>query len=177
VADLRQLLDELPREVKPALVGHSWGAMLALIFAAEVPERVGPVAIICPGTFDGAARARFHRLRETQPYDFLPLADEKKYDDEHYDARANHETWDDYLRLEHAGVYPRRFAAIRSPVIMLHGAVDPHPGLLIRDSLVVHLPRLEYVEWARCGHEPWRETFARDDFYATLLGWLSAQLG
>jgi pimeloyl-ACP methyl ester carboxylesterase len=176
VSDLRALLDELPTGARPALVGHSWGAMLTLIFAAHFPERVGPLAIICSGTFDAAARALFHRLRETQPYDYAPLPDEKKYDDEHYDARANRETWDDYLRLERAGVYPAQFAAIRSPVLMLHGATDPHPGLMTRATLIDKLPRLEYVEWARCGHEPWRETYARDDFYATLMAWLSARL-
>src|SRR5262249_43378471 len=113
VADLRALLDEQRRDaatakVKPALVRHSWGALLTLIFAAHFPERVGPLVIICPGTFDAAARARFHELRKIQPYDYQPLPDEKKYDDEHYDARANHETWDDYLRLEQAGEYPAR---------------------------------------------------------------------
>jgi pimeloyl-ACP methyl ester carboxylesterase len=175
VADLRQLLDEHAAEGKPALVGHSWGAMLALIFAGRYPERVGPLVAVCPGTFDTAARARFHELRKILRYDHTPLPDQPHLGDDRYDARANRETWNDYLRLEQAGEVAR-FAAIRSPVLLLHGAADPHPGLMIRQTLVAQLPRLEYVEWARCGHEPWRETHARDDFFATLFAWLTAQL-
>ena len=38
------------------------------------------------------------------------------------------------------------------PVLMLHGAQDPHPGDLVRDSLAPHLGSLEYVELERCGH-------------------------
>ena len=77
------------------------------------------------------------------------------------------------LRLQKEGVYPEAFAAITSPVIMLHGACDPHPGGLIRASLAPHLPRLEYHEWERCGHYPWLERAARDDFLGYLKRWLT----
>jgi pimeloyl-ACP methyl ester carboxylesterase len=89
------------------------------------------------------------------------------------DARAHHETWRDMLRLQEEGVYPAAFAAIEAPVLMLHGAVDPHPGRLIRESLAPHLPQLEYHEWARCGHYPWLEQTVRDDFFAVLRRWLN----
>jgi pimeloyl-ACP methyl ester carboxylesterase len=55
---------------------------------------------------------------------------------------------------------------------MLHGAHDPHPGAMIRTSLAPHLPQLEYVEWERCGHYPWHERHAREEFFATLRDWL-----
>ena len=88
------------------------------------------------------------------------------------DARANRETWDDMLRLQAAGIYPAAFAAIEAPVLMLHGDFDPHPGRLIEASLRPHVPQLEYVEWPRCGHYPWIERHARDEFFAVLTGWL-----
>ena len=56
---------------------------------------------------------------------------------------------------------------------MLHGAYDPHPGALIRDSLLPYLPQLEYREFARCGHYPWLERHARDEFLLELRAWLS----
>ena len=68
---------------------------------------------------------------------------------------------------------PAAFAAITSPVLMLHGSYDPHPGKMIRDSLAPHLYKLEYREFERCGHSPWIERFARDNFFATLRSWLS----
>jgi hypothetical protein len=36
------------------------------------------------------------------------------------------------------------------------------------------MPQLEYREWARCGHYPWIERAARDDFFACLRSWLTA---
>ena len=36
------------------------------------------------------------------------------------------------------------------------------------------VPHLEYEEFTRCGHEPWRERHGREPFLRALLGWLSA---
>ena len=51
------------------------------------------------------------------------------------DAQAYEQTWADMVRLQRDGVYPAAFAAIDVPVLMLHGDVDPHPGLLIAEDL------------------------------------------
>jgi pimeloyl-ACP methyl ester carboxylesterase len=88
------------------------------------------------------------------------------------DARAHQETWDDMMRLQAAGIYPQAFETIRVPVMMLHGAADPHPGQMIRASLEPYLEQLEYREWDRCGHYPWLEPAARDDFFRVLVEWL-----
>ena len=93
------------------------------------------------------------------------------------DARAHDESWNDMVRLQEEGEYPAAFAAIKAPVIMLHGAVDPHPGRLIFASLRTHLPQLEYREWERCGHYPWLEKAAREEFFATMHQWLTRQGG
>ncbi len=98
-------------------------------------------------------------------------ADDESLED---DERGRHETWDDMLRVQADGVYPAEFRAIRSPVLMLHGAYDPHPGAMIRDSLAPFIAQLEYYEWERCGHYPWREHHARDDFFARMRAWLMA---
>ena len=60
---------------------------------------------------------------------------------------------------------------------MLHGSHDPHPGTMIRDSLLPHLPRLEYREWERCGHYPWVERGVREEFFRVLREWLEANAG
>ena len=59
---------------------------------------------------------------------------------------------------------------------MIHGAVDPHPGPMFRDSLLPVLPQLEYAELERCGHYPWRERYAREEFWRVLRAWLAANL-
>lgn len=205
VADLRELLSR--RGGRPALVGHSWGAMLALVYAAAYPSDVAALALVGCGTFDRKARDRLIATREERMDDALrrdlarlaeeipdpdamlqatanlllpvdsyePLATELELDA--CDARAHHETWEDMVRLQNEGVYPAAFAVIDVPVLMLHGADDPHPGPLIRASLAPHIPRLEYRELERCGHYPWLEKAARDEFFSALRRWLGRHLG
>src|SRR5262249_29114197 len=89
------------------------------------------------------------------------------------DAAGHEETWRDVLRRQDSGLEPRSFEAISAPVLMLHGAEDPHPGAMIRDSLLPYVPQLEYVEITRCGHEPWRERQGRASFLGALGAWLA----
>ena len=202
VADLRELVESRCAGARPALVGHSWGAMLALAYAAAHPGSAGPLVLIGCGTFDPAARSRMQTIVDERMDDALrrrmgrlpeefPDPDERfrqvgnlllplySYDlattDQEFeacDARGFDETWQDMLRLQQEGVYPAAFAAIKAPVLMLHGAADPHPGQMIRASLEPHLPQLEYHEWERCGHYPWREIFVCGEFFSALRAWL-----
>jgi len=160
----------------PALVGSSWGAMLALAFAAAHPERSGRLVLVGCGTFDKQARSRMRAILEERAAAGLPLY---KYDPaaepepgplHEHDHR---ETWEDMLRLQEEGMYPAAFRAIRGPVMMLHGTYDPHPGRMILDGLKPVLPQIEYREWERCGHYPWLEPAARDEFFAVLGAWLT----
>jgi pimeloyl-ACP methyl ester carboxylesterase len=186
---------------RPALVGESWGAMLALAYAAEHPEAAGPIALVGCGTFDLPAREQFQRNLEQrmtpelrgriEQLDHRSLEESERlrekfrlirtlYEYEpdeppvegHFDYEAHRQTWEDMLRLQGEGVYPKAFAAIRSPVLMLHGDYDPHPGEMIRQGLLPHLPELEYFELPRCGHSPWREKHAREAFYRRLINFL-----
>ena len=119
----------------------------------------------------GQLGAAFARL---ESYEWLDDAGEPQ-DALPYDADGNRETWEDVLRLQREGVEPEAFASIRIPVLMLHGDADPHPGPETRDLLRRYMPQLEYVEFERCGHEPWREAHARDHFLETLRAWLDGK--
>jgi pimeloyl-ACP methyl ester carboxylesterase len=127
-----------------------------------------------PGDADRRLRAKAELMQALESCELAtgPLEAE----DWDCDARANHETWEDMLHLQREGVYPRAFTAIRSPVLMAHGAQDTHPGPMIRVSLERHIPQLEYREWPRCGHYPWLETAAREDFLATVSEWIRQRL-
>lgn len=207
VADLHEIIQTHGSATRPVLVGHSWGAMLALAYAAVHTETVGPLVLIGCGTFDTVARERLKTIRrERMDFEFerrqaallarYPDPDDRlkiigslhqridsvdlishKDETAAFDARAHEETWADMLRLQAEGLYPASFAAIRNPVLMLHGAEDPHPGSMIRDSLAPFLPQLEYHELQRCGHYPWLEKAAKDDFYAVLRDWLAKHIG
>jgi len=58
VAELHEVVTTCSSST-PALVGHSWGAMVSLAYAAAHPDSAGPIVLICSGTFDLAARDQF----------------------------------------------------------------------------------------------------------------------
>ncbi len=206
VDDLHEVLSSGHGPGLPILVGHSWGAMLALAYAAAHPGQVAALVLIGCGTFDTTARDRLRtscdgRMSEALRQRLRRLDEEIADPDGRLqaqgelllpiyscdlltteleltgcDSRAHHETWNDMIRLQKEGVYPAAFASIRAPVLMLHGADDPHPGKRIRDSLAKMLPQLEYHEWERCGHYPWMERAAREPFFSKLTQWLNGRL-
>jgi pimeloyl-ACP methyl ester carboxylesterase len=203
VADLHKLVT-IQTGQPPALAGHSWGAMLALAYAAKHPDTISAVVLVGCGTFDTNARARMkeiisgrltdddrHTIAEierTTPdhgeslmkryeiigrtYDFDTLEDTDEMA-EPFDGKAHKETGDDVIRLQASGAHPAAFSAITTPVLMLHGDYDPHPGRMIRDGLKENIPHIEYHELARCGHEPWNERHARDEFFHVMKVWLA----
>jgi len=185
------------------LVGHSWGAMLALAFAARHHDAVTGIVLIGCGTFDAVSRRSLDATVEQRMTpalrDRLRRSSRTIHDSdvrmcvvgrilepvysyeltahadetEWYDAAGCHESWDDMLHLQQSGVYPAAFSSIRVPTIMVHGDHDPHPGLSTFDCLRAVMPHLEYVELLRCGHYPWWESFARDGFFSILRDWLA----
>ena len=141
VSDLaRFLAAEAPGSV-PAIVGHSWGAMLALCFGCEFPELVTALVLIGCGTFDEAGRAEYKaRVAARTPGDFEAklerISTEIEDPDERLrcigdlllpvyshaptvqtmerircDAAGHLESWKDMLRLQAEGILPARFAA------------------------------------------------------------------
>ena len=206
VADLHEFLATHCKDQRPALVGHSWGAMLALAYAAAHPDPASSVVLVGCGTFDPAARRRLVEVRNERIGEELrarlaTLADEipdvsERLKRRHeltmhtesvdliepeaggeVDGVANHQTWRDMVRLQENGTYPAAFTAIPVPVLMLHGSYDPHPGWMIRDSLGPYIPQLQYREWERCGHIPWLERAAHLEFFRVLHEWLGPRPG
>ncbi|GMU33151.1 MAG: alpha/beta hydrolase [Planctomycetia bacterium] len=203
ILDLHHLISAICPTEPCIIVGHSWGAMLALACAAEFPESVSRLVLIGCGTFDPASRQRLKEIRaarmtpavlerQARLLKRFPKPDERlramgslnqridsvrliPHRDETaaFDARGHEETWGDMLRLQAESIYPAAFATIRAPVLMIHGADDPHPGKMIRDNLAPHLPQLEYHELTQCGHYPWLEEFARGRFFLILQDWLA----
>jgi pimeloyl-ACP methyl ester carboxylesterase len=205
VEDLRELVASRCAGTRPALVGASWGAMLALAYAAAHPDTVGALVLVASGTFDQAARQELVARRNARMTAKVRAALEEALrnpDDEKLevvgrlmlgvdsvdllsqdteagpvDARSLSETWADMVRLQQEGVHPAASSSFKGPVLMLHGAEDPHPGTLIRDSLLPYLPQLEYREFARCGHHPWMERHASAEFFDVMNTWLARVMG
>ena len=205
IADLHELAVDLGGDSPVAIVGHSWGAMLALCYAAEHPGKAGPIVLVGCGTFDQSSRSMMQAIIEERMdddvreriqklssgsndlaeqfvrtfkltrhiFDYNPIGPyAEKEESEPFDLKAHDETWSDMRRLQDDGTYPNAFAAIESPVLMIHGQYDPHPGKMIRDSLLPFLPQLEFREFERCGHNPWIENSSRELFFSNICEWL-----
>jgi pimeloyl-ACP methyl ester carboxylesterase len=196
---------------KSVIVGWSWGAMLALSFAARYPEKAAALVLVGCGTYDAKTRSLIEptvlgRLSaaEKERRQFLlnalktaPGGEERdkllaewgsiedkassydaSFDGDQtaqtlpVDAAGHYETWADVLRLQTEGIEPRIFAGIRIPVLMVHGDTDSHPGARTAGLLKRYMPRLNYIEIARCGHEPWRERHASEPFFDILSRWI-----
>jgi pimeloyl-ACP methyl ester carboxylesterase len=140
-ADLHEVVESYKETVAPAIVGHSLGAMLALAYAAAHPTMVGPIVLVCSGTFDLPSRERFsanmdkrmdaEMRRKLVRLKQLPDPNERfralgdftmelySYDlattDQEIDESepgANSETWEDMVRLRGECVSSPAFASI-----------------------------------------------------------------
>ncbi len=57
---------------------------------------------------------------------------------------------------------------IKCPVVAIHGDYDPHPAEGIKVPLSRILKDFRFVLLEKCGHEPWTERYARDEFFRIL---------
>lgn len=204
IHDLDGLIRSRCASHRPILIGHSWGAMLALAYAAAHPDTSAGLVLIGCGTFSCPARKEFEArldarltaedrealasIRQSEPDADHQLAALGRIMTRVYgydigdvtnepatiDAVAHEQTWADMKRLQSDGSYPAAFAAINVPVLMLHGEADPHPGRATMEDLRKYIPHLQYREFSRCGHSPWLERQAREPFFRELGSWLSA---
>ena len=62
---------------------------------------------------------------------------------------------------------------ISCPVIAIHGEDDPHPAAGVEKPLAAILDDFRFLLLRRCGHRPWIERHAREQFYRVLKGELT----
>ena len=110
--------------------------------------------------------AIYSRIQSLKPY--RDCTDDVVY----FDEEGFRQTWADTLSLQKQNIQPAEFENIRAAVTMIHGKDDPHPGRLIHKSLVRFIPSLQYFDLPRCGHKPWIEQYAEEDFYKLLINCL-----
>ncbi|MBV6459057.1 MAG: hypothetical protein HONBIEJF_02197 [Fimbriimonadaceae bacterium] len=204
IADMRSAWLDWAGHDPMILVGSSWGAMLAACTAADHPSATAGVVMVGSGTWDLESRAEMKRRIEGQASPTLRSLLERRTAGEdvprteiranlasaytfeavlpepegfEVDEVGNVETWADMVRLQAEGRYPQSLAGITCPVLMLHGAYDPHPGEMIRDSLTPYIPQLDFHQWDRCGHYPWIERHAREEFLTLLRVWINRIAG
>jgi len=53
-------------------------------------------------------------------------------------------------------------------VVAIHGDYDPRPAAGVSKPLSRVLKEFKFILLEKCGHEPWRERYARDTFFRIL---------
>ncbi|MEV6417171.1 alpha/beta fold hydrolase [Kribbella sp. NPDC051718] len=184
VADLEVVRRSTGHE-RIILIGHSWGAGLALQYCLAHPDRVEHLAYVSGVGLDGTPasyRERVEEILEREHYDDPWLAQlstgfadrataleqarrliTPRFEPNHACAAeltADLRTWTD------------REAACRTiglPVLIVHGELDLRPPT-VTDSLLAALPDARREVIAGAAHYPWIE--APEAFAAVLRRWL-----
>jgi pimeloyl-ACP methyl ester carboxylesterase len=76
--------------------------------------------------------------------------------------------WPEAAELRKSGRLLECGRHIRCPVVAIHGDYDPHPAEGVREPLSRVLPDFRFILLKNCGHKPWVERQASDEFYRLL---------
>lgn len=77
--------------------------------------------------------------------------------------------WDEACELRQKQILLRMAKEITCPVVAIHGDWDPHPADGVNDPLAKVLPDFRFVLLEKCGHRPWVERTASEDFYKAIV--------
>lgn len=153
------------------LVGHSFGTWLALLFAQRHPGRVSKIILMgCAPPeakyLQDIIRTRGERraqgMQDTDNYCALPASGGDML---YFDEAQHKALMAEAMALRESGEMLARALHVACPVAALHGDYDPHPVEGIRAPLEGRLPAFRITVLPRCGHDPWKETYAREAFF------------
>lgn len=187
------------------LIGHSWGAWLALLTAAAHPDLVGRLVLVGSGPLRAADAARIMetRLARLTPQEQTRLCDVltalhapdppgdrdalftalgalmSRADDvdplppEPGPAVACQErifqaVWSQAEAWRKDGKLLEAARNLRCPVLAIHGLDDPHPLAGVEEPLASLVTDFRMSPLPACGHTPWRERQARNEFFNIL---------
>jgi pimeloyl-ACP methyl ester carboxylesterase len=81
----------------------------------------------------------------------------------------NRKVWAEAQHLRESGELLETGRRIKCPVVAIHGDYDPHPAEGVKTPLSRVLKDFKFILLEKCGHEPWHEKYAREDFFKILM--------
>jgi pimeloyl-ACP methyl ester carboxylesterase len=82
--------------------------------------------------------------------------------------------WNEAAKLRKNNQLIKALAKIDCPIKVIHGDYDPHPYQGVKKPLEKLQKDYEFKLLKKCGHTPWKEKIAKDEFYNTLFNYLSS---
>ena len=199
---VEELHERILHQCQPpvVLIGHSWGAWLAFLYASKYPDTTKKIILISAGVFTDKYNAdlmktRMERLSDTESTNlhaistelnkpgnennsqlFQQMADLISKADAYKTIAHNKETiayqphiyqtvWDEAVQLRQSGKLLHAGQIIKCPVIAIHGNYDPHSYEGVKKPLENVVENFAFFLLQKCGHEPWNEYYAKDEFY------------
>jgi pimeloyl-ACP methyl ester carboxylesterase len=80
----------------------------------------------------------------------------------------NRQVWAEAKKLRVSGELLRIGEKIKCPVTAIHGDFDPHLAEGVKEPLSFILKDFKFILLKKCGHEPWLERYAREEFFKVL---------
>lgn len=184
---------------KVSLIGHSWGAWLVAIFAEKYPELIKSVILIGCGPLEDqyvseiSSRrlqnltdedsAIFQRLISNQATDEdmekIPrildksdnycLENREKHRADKADSEMHNKVWSEAAKLRTSGELLASFKNIKSKLYLIQGELDPHPVKGVTLPLQNNNIPCETYILEKCGHSPFMEKYAKEEFYKILM--------
>jgi pimeloyl-ACP methyl ester carboxylesterase len=197
IQELQMVLEE-HAALPALLVGYSWGAWLGLLTAARYPDLVQKLILVSSGPFEEKyageiTQTRLGRLckrekdeakfllrkkiegpeefarlgelmAQADDYDPLPLRREGTVPDPEQFGKV----WPEAALLRKSGKLLEEARKVQCPVTALHGDHDPHPAQGVEGPLKGALAEFKFILLEKCGHTPWMEKQARENFFRVL---------
>ncbi|WP_094227137.1 alpha/beta fold hydrolase [Methanolobus psychrotolerans] len=202
IVELRRMLKKHGK-LPLSLVGHSWGAWLAFMFAARYPSYVRKLILISSGPFEERyastiMQTRLDRMTENEREKYLHLSsrmsDPSVTNKNHVFAKfgklistadsfdlvpyeevnagfmhdVNKSIWSEASYLRRSGKLLRMGMDIQCPAVAIHGNYDPHPFEGVEEPLSRAISDFKFILLEKCGHYPWLEKQASNEFYMVL---------
>jgi pimeloyl-ACP methyl ester carboxylesterase len=82
-----------------------------------------------------------------------------------FDRTIHAAVWPEADGMRKSGALLDAVTNIQCPVLAIHGDYDPRPSAGVRIPLQAALPAAQFAQLGQCGHKPWQEIHAKDDFY------------
>lgn len=200
-----ELIEELYCQIKEncagrvSLIGHFWGAWLAVLLAERYPEAADTIVLIgCPPLeekyvseivsrrlqdLSGEDKAVFQRLLDNRAEDEdmakLPavleradnycLENKAMYRADKTDSKMYNSVWNEAVKRRADGKILASFKKVRCRLCLIQGECDPHPAEGVIVPLLENHIKCETHILEKCGHSPFMEKYAKDEFYQILL--------
>ena len=98
---------------------------------------------------------------------YNPRKDNEK-ENNSFNQEIFRKVWKEAETLRISGKLIDTISSIKCPVVAIHGDYDPHPAEGVKKPLARILNDFRFIKLERCGHKPWIEKEAKDNFYRIL---------